>query len=352
MVTTLHYPQLPWTPREEDQRRFRRVSRWVLGLACILAVVVPYVPLPIQEQEPEPELPTRVVRILVGAPTPGSVEAPSAVPSPSVVPETEPAEVVPAVPEPAAPDLVPEVPPATAEVPPAAPPADTETSRAPTQQPAIAPGATEPSAGRRSAEPPGVLALQDTLAALRTRASDLTAGVGRADRDTAAAPASSPGRVDLSLAARDEATAGSRVDIATPSPVAIARLERPSALPAPRAASQPNAAVAQPSARESRAVGVWRSQEEIQEVLDRHKGALYALYNRELESDPSLQGRVVLSLTISPSGNVTDCRVTASELDSSAFQSKLVQRMRAIDFGPKPEAPTVTTTVPIEFLPV
>ncbi len=49
-----------------------------------------------------------------------------------------------------------------------------------------------------------------------------------------------------------------------------------------------------------------RSIEEIKLVFERNKGAIYAIYNRALREDPSLQGKVVLELKISPSGEVID----------------------------------------------
>lgn len=94
-----------------------------------------------------------------------------------------------------------------------------------------------------------------------------------------------------------------------------------------------------------------RSEEEIQEILDRNKSRMYALYNRELRIHPALQGKVVLSITIAPSGQVTECRIVYSELDAASLESKLILLIKRIDFGNKPEVPVVTTRVPIEFFP-
>jgi len=97
--------------------------------------------------------------------------------------------------------------------------------------------------------------------------------------------------------------------------------------------------------------GLARSEEEIQEVLDRHKGAMYTLYNRELRKDAALQGKLVLSITIAPAGNVTRCDILSSELGAVTLEQQLVALIRRIDFGNKPGVPAVTTKVPIEFLP-
>src|SRR5260370_20256159 len=51
--------------------------------------------------------------------------------------------------------------------------------------------------------------------------------------------------------------------------------------------------------------GPARTDEEIQIVFDRYKAAFYRLYNREARHNPTLQGQVVLPLTIDPDGTVS-----------------------------------------------
>ena len=48
--------------------------------------------------------------------------------------------------------------------------------------------------------------------------------------------------------------------------------------------------------------GPSRTDEEIQIVFDRYKSALYRIYNRQLRKNPTLQGKMVLRLTIKPDG--------------------------------------------------
>lgn len=93
-----------------------------------------------------------------------------------------------------------------------------------------------------------------------------------------------------------------------------------------------------------------RSIEEIKLVFERNKGAIYAIYNRALREEPSLQGRVVLELKIAPSGQVTDLRVVSSELRAAELESKLLARIRQFDFGAK-EVDAITVTWPVDFLP-
>ena len=93
-----------------------------------------------------------------------------------------------------------------------------------------------------------------------------------------------------------------------------------------------------------------RSQEEIERVFQRNKGGIFAIYNRALRKDPSLQGKVVLQLTILPSGKVTKCKILSTELNAKTFERKLRLKVKSFRFTKKDVA-TVTITYPIDFLP-
>jgi periplasmic protein TonB len=93
-----------------------------------------------------------------------------------------------------------------------------------------------------------------------------------------------------------------------------------------------------------------RSLEDIKIVLERSKGSLYAIYNRALREDASLQGKVVVELKIAPSGEVVSVRVLSSELKTPDLEAKILARIRTLDFGAKDVAEMVTTW-PLDFLP-
>ncbi len=93
-----------------------------------------------------------------------------------------------------------------------------------------------------------------------------------------------------------------------------------------------------------------RSREEIDLVFDQNKGALYALYQRALRDNPTLQGKVVLELTITPGGSVSACHILSSELHDADLESKIVARVKMLHF-PAKDVPPVTTTKPIDFFP-
>jgi len=93
-----------------------------------------------------------------------------------------------------------------------------------------------------------------------------------------------------------------------------------------------------------------RSREEIEMVFDRNKSAIYALYNRALRENPQLQGKVVVQLTIAPTGEVTDCKILSSELKDEELEHKLIARIKMFKFDDR-DVELITTTKPIDFFP-
>ena len=93
-----------------------------------------------------------------------------------------------------------------------------------------------------------------------------------------------------------------------------------------------------------------RSREEIEQVFDRNKGALYALYTRAQRENADLQGKLVLELTISPAGEVTMARVVSSELKDSDLERKILSRVKLFRFEAK-DVESITATKPIDFFP-
>jgi len=97
--------------------------------------------------------------------------------------------------------------------------------------------------------------------------------------------------------------------------------------------------------------GPSRTDEEIQIVFDRYKAALYRIYNRELRKNPTLQGKMVLRITIKPDGSVSASSVDSSDMDSPALDKNIAARVKKFNFGEKEGVPTITILYPIDFLP-
>jgi len=97
--------------------------------------------------------------------------------------------------------------------------------------------------------------------------------------------------------------------------------------------------------------GLSRTDEEIQIVFDRHKSALYRLYNRDLRRDPTLKGQMVLRMRIEPDGSVSLCEVQSTDMNAPQLAAQVVGRVRTFDFGAKEGIAAVTILYPIDFLP-
>jgi membrane protein involved in colicin uptake len=97
--------------------------------------------------------------------------------------------------------------------------------------------------------------------------------------------------------------------------------------------------------------GASRTDEEIQIVFDRYKSAFYRDYNRTLRINPTLQGKMVLRLTIEPDGSVSMCQLQSTDMDSPDLATQVVNRVKTINFGAKEGVQAVTIVYPIDFLP-
>lgn len=93
-----------------------------------------------------------------------------------------------------------------------------------------------------------------------------------------------------------------------------------------------------------------RSQEEIERVFQKNKGAIFSIYNRELRKDPTLQGKVIVELTIAANGSVTKCVIVSSELGHDKLEKRLISKIKQFQFASK-NVPVITVSYPIDFLP-
>ena len=297
---------LPWTISEEEQERYRRLLKRIFIFFLIFGIVMPFLPVPTIEREAMEEVPPRLAKLILER-----QEAPPPAP-PVKAPEPEP-QAVQAKPVPKKPEPKPVT--KTAE------------------------------SARKKAELSGLLAFKDDLADLRDdsvtaslqKSAKLTAGV------TSGVKVSQRSLVTSNLA-------GGSGGINT------ARLSRDTGGGglAGRSTTQVSSPVGGGdvggSIRRGGSGQAARSIEEIKLIFDKNKAAIYALYNRALREDPTLQGKVILKLTIAPSGRVTACEVVTSELRVPDLERKLVARVRLFDFGEK-NVGLMVVTYPIDFLP-
>jgi outer membrane biosynthesis protein TonB len=306
--------ELPWTRDPQVEQRFRRILGRTALVALLLCLIMPWLPLPERDASEPPEVPERFARLMIERTPPP--------PPPVVAQEPEPEPVVE---EAAAPQ--PE----------------------PVQTPQPRPAEPPPPSARERAASAGVMAFADTLADLRaheavaaaTTADGLEAGAGEAQFNERNVVTARGGRASggINTAGMSRNTGGTGLGGRAVTQVA-----------------SPGGGGGGGGGRGGSASGTGgdglnaRSREEIELVFDKNKAAIYALYNRALRSDPTLRGRLVLELTIAPSGEVTDCKIVSSELSDPEFERRLVSRVMMFRFEDKDVA-TVTTTKPIEFFP-
>jgi len=303
---------LPWTTGKSQDQKFQRLLGIVFLVCLVLSIVWPFIPVP----EPDPfdveEIPPRIAQLLLE-------EKPLPPPPPPVV-EEEP-EPLPDEPEPE--QVVEETPEPEPEP---EPEPDREEIAREQAQAALMPFA-EDLADLVDNE------LLDQVADDR----DLTASVGEAERNERSMITSKVGTASsgINTAAMSRNTGGSGIAGRNTTRVASPVAGIGPAGGASRSGSSGKAS---------------RSREEIELVFDKNKGAIFALYNRALRRDPSLEGKLVLKLTIDPNGTVSLCEVVSSELGDAELERKLVARIKLFRFEAK-DVEAITTTKPIDFFP-
>jgi hypothetical protein len=307
---------MPWSRGGEDDRRFRKLLGLALLVSLLLSILLPMIDLPIPDRWETIEVPERLARL---------VEKRRAIPPPSVIEETvvEKKELEP-VDEP----LTPTDQPVLAQEPIAEP----------------TPQKSEPKKPRSK----GILAFREKLSDLASNkptsrlgaqarvSSSGESAVGRSQRAmvTTQAPGSSGG-INLAALSRDMGGGGAGGQI--------------EGVQLTQVASTIGGGVGQDRPL-SGGAGAGRTDEEIQIVFDRHKAALYRLYNRELRKNPMLKGQMVLRIKIEPDGSVSLCELQGTDMDAPDLSAQVLGRVSTFDFGAK-EVPAVTILYPIDFLP-
>lgn len=325
---------LPWTGVAEERQRLRKIFLSVAGASLLLSIAMPLLPSTPVSHSSEAEVPPRYAKMLIERKTPPPPPKPAPPPEPVAEAPPEPAKAPEPKPEPKVEPPKPKPQPRLAYVP----------------KPEVTPERPVNEARERAAQA-GIMAMADELAELREAPNldaalsnrTLSDSVGAAERSERALVTSASGRASggINTAALSRNTGGQGRAGRT-----VTKVESPVA----RAAATPRAAAGGGGQADGSGPGQ-RSRDQIEQIFDRNKAAIYALYRRALRQDPTLQGKLVLELTIAPSGQVTDVRIVSSELGAPEFEEKLLKRVRLFKFGEQ-NVGTITTTKPIDFFPV
>ena len=302
---------LPWNTGTGQERKYHRLLGIVFAAVLVLSLVWPFIPTPEPDPDEVIEIPPRIAKLLLEQqpPPPPPPKPVEPEPEPDAIKEPEPEQVVEVEPEPE-----PE-------------PIDTTEIAREQAQAALLPF-TEDLAD---------LVDKDLLEQVADD-RELTTSVGEAARSERSMITSSVGAASggINTADMSRNTGGAGIAGRTTTQVT-----------SPVAGLGQSAGGARRSGTSGKAS---RSREEIELVFDKNKGAIFALYNRALRQDPSLEGKVVLRLTIAPDGAVTFCEIVSSELDNPDLENKLVQRIKMFRFDAK-DVEAITTTKPIDFFP-
>ncbi len=291
--------ELAWDGDPESSRRFRRILLTLLAVAAVLGILFPFLPTPAPTAV-ETEVPPQLARIMIE-----KLKLP-APPKPVVKPRVTPKSAV---------------------------------------KEAVRPAPERADRARARAER-SIDKFKDQLAQLRQQMADVPE---EAKNLTGAVGARSHAERSLITARAGEGSAG-----ITSAPMSrgfgggAGSLHGPDAAKVTSSILQSGLDARSPASGRGGAAG--RSAEEIAMVFDRNKGAIYALYERALRTNPMLQGKLVLDFTIAASGAVTRCRVVSSELHDPALEREIVARVMLFRFPPEKVDPT-TATKPIDFFP-
>jgi TonB family protein len=93
-----------------------------------------------------------------------------------------------------------------------------------------------------------------------------------------------------------------------------------------------------------------RTEEDIRYVMDQNKNKLHSLYQRARRANPGLKGKLIIELTVLPSGKVSAARIKSSELNDPALEESILARILQFEFGSRSGGP-YTLTVPVDFVP-
>ena len=294
---------MPWTTQGDDEKRFRRILLITLLFTIVMGYLIPLWDLPVQSRDELTEVPERLAKLVVKKKPPP--------PPPKVQPKLE------------------------------------EKKDKKARKDVPKPKTEKAKKARKVAETAGLLAFKDNFSELMDSSVDQKLGSqarlsnkGQKSRKISrslvtAQATSASGGISTSSLSRNTGSGGKSTG-----GVEFSRVE---------------SAIGGDFFGEERPLsdgpGPSRTDEEIQIVFDRYKAALYRIYNRELRKNPTLQGKLVLKLTIEPNGSVSACSMEQSDMDSPALEKKIVDRVKKFNFGAKEDVPAITILYPIDFLP-
>jgi TonB family protein len=295
--------QMPWNKNDRDQKQFRKILLIVLLFSILLGILIPMWDIPVPDRVEVVEIPERLAKLMVPKPPPPPP------PKPEKQEEKKP---------------------------------DKEKAKKKDDKPV-----PEAKKARKKAERAGLMAFKDDFADL----IDDTPIASLGSKAKISGKGSKAKTTTRSLVTSNVGTSSSGINTAALSRNTGGSGDGMGGVEFSRVESSIGSDFNGEEAPLSSGPGPSRTDEEIQIVFDRYKSALYRIYNRELRKNPTLQGKMVLRLTIEPDGKVSACSVDSSDMDAPDLDKKIADRVKKFNFGAKDGVPAITILYPIDFLP-
>jgi TonB family protein len=290
--------ELPWSPTEDVERRFRVVVRNVLIVFLIFGLIIPFLPMSERSEMQAPQISDRVVKLLIEKKIP----------------------------------------------PPPPPPIAKEEPKPEPEKPKPVEAKPKPDARKQASK---ALAVFDELAALRD-----TAVIDKAQQTkNLSAAVSEQTRSERALITSKVGMGSGGINTATMSRGYGGGTGALTGRETTQVTSNVGGGDGHSEVRRTSGSGKGaRSREEVELTFDKNKGAIYSIYSRALRDSPDLKGKVVLEITISPTGDVLNCVVISSELNNPDLERKLIARVKLFKFEAR-DVEALTLTKPIDFFP-
>lgn len=336
LVVSYRLFELPWTSFAEDDQRLKNITLTVLLASLVMAIIIPWIPLARDEHKKIQAVPPRLAQLVLKKQKP-KPQARQKQPEPKKVKKVKKVEK---------PRKEPKLENKPKKIAQQKPQQKTKAEPKPTPKPKV----DKVAEARKKASSSGLLAFSDELADLRDDA--LVASLGNAQplvkgevksrtirQKVLTSGSRSSGGIDTSRLRADIASRVGDIVLAERKVTQVSS-NLIKVASSPRSPAKSSSSAGKPT----------RTYEEITLVIDKSKGAIFALYNRALRNDPTLQGKVLLEITITADGHVISCNIVSSELREPVLERKLVSRIQMLKFAAR-DVETMVVTYPIDFLP-
>ncbi|OZG74373.1 hypothetical protein BTA51_05005 [Hahella sp. CCB-MM4] len=295
---------LPWESSQDEDDRFKKILKRLLLLLLLIALLFPWLPLPEIDRAEKERVPPALAKVLIEQ----------------------------------------------RQVTPPPPPPVQEVQEQPTEKaqekPVTAPK-KEVKAAKEKVSKMGVAAFANELSSLRSSVNVAKLQAQNTNVESGAAQKSARSLLGATTATQTSGGVSSSVMNGTGSGTQLAG-HSTSTVESPIGGAGGGGGKGGGSHRST--VDGGRDMESIRRVFEQHKGAIYALYNRALRSDPNLKGKFVFHIVIEPDGSISAINLVSSQLGDNKLEIKLLARIQMISFGAEDVA-TTPVNYKFDFLP-